>query len=57
MKSGYVLSTDQEFYHASRCFIFDDLTDNNTFVKVLQRTNIFYIAYLISKGSLTQGGL
>lgn len=41
---------DQEFYSAPRYFIFDDLTDQNMAVKIFQRTNIFYIAYSISRG-------
>lgn len=42
---------DSDFYSAHRCFIFDDLTDYNMALKILQRTNIFYMAYSISKGN------
>jgi hypothetical protein len=55
---GYsTISPDQDFYLAPRCFIFDDLTDSNTFIKIVQKTNIFYTAYSISKGIMVQGGL
>lgn len=43
-------SFDSEFYNAPRLFIFDDLTDNNIFSKILSRTNLFYQMYLISRG-------
>jgi hypothetical protein len=42
---------DSEFYLAQRCFIFDDLTDFNMALKILQRTNLFYMAYSISRGT------
>lgn len=41
---------DSDFYNAPRCFIFDDLTDSNLSYKLLQRTNLFYMAYSISRG-------
>ena len=42
--------SDQDFYQTPRCFIFDDLTDNNMFAKIVMRTNIFHNAYSISRG-------
>lgn len=48
--STKTLILDQEFYSAPRYFIFDDLTDRNMAVKIFQRTNIFYMAYSISRG-------
>lgn len=42
---------DSDFYTNPRLFIFDDLTDNNLFYKILNRTNLIYQIYTISKGS------
>lgn len=50
IKSGFL---DTDFYLSPRCFIFDDLTDLNMAYKIYQRTNLFYIAYSISKGLTT----
>lgn len=42
--------SDTEFYSTPRLFIFDDLTDSNLFLKVLNRTNLIYQVYAISRG-------
>lgn len=41
---------DSDFYTSPRIFIFDDLTDYNMAYKLYQRTNLFFIAYSVSKG-------
>ena len=47
LKTGFL---DADFYSSPRIFFFDDLTDCNMAYKLYQRTNIFFIAYSLSKG-------
>ena len=50
-------ASDSEYYIAPRLFIFDDLTDNNLFHKILNRSNLVFQAYSIARGTHIIQGL